>query len=95
MSTIELKSIGYIEHNISDELIAKTFKKFMAKVVIYREYKDGLKGLDEFSHIVLPSRSVFPMRNNNINTKIINLAIISLIAVEPLNFLFLQVLYSI
>ena len=67
----------------------------MAKVVIYREYKDGLKGLHEFSHIVLPSRSVFPRRNNNINTKIINLVIISLIAIEPLNFLFLQVLYSI
>jgi hypothetical protein len=95
MSTIELKPIGYIEHNISDELIAKTFKKFMAKVVIYSEYKDGLKGLDEFSHIVLPNRSVFPRRNNNINTKIINLAVISLIAIEPLNFPFLQVLYSI
>jgi hypothetical protein len=33
------------------------------------------------------------MTNNNIKTKIINLAIISLIAVEPLNFLFLQFLY--
>ncbi|MUM65033.1 tRNA (N6-threonylcarbamoyladenosine(37)-N6)-methyltransferase TrmO [Acidianus infernus] len=55
MSTIELKPIGYIEHNIPDELIAKTFKKFMAKVVVYTEYKDGLKGLDEFSHIVLIS----------------------------------------
>ncbi|QGR19800.1 TrmO family methyltransferase domain-containing protein [Stygiolobus azoricus] len=54
-STIELKPIGNIEHNISDELIAKTFKKFMTKVVVYSEYKDELKGLDEFSHIVLIS----------------------------------------
>ncbi len=50
MDKIELSSIGYVKREeLSNEEIKN--HNLMAELVIKPEYADGLKGIDEFSHV--------------------------------------------
>ncbi|MEM0026979.1 MAG: tRNA (N6-threonylcarbamoyladenosine(37)-N6)-methyltransferase TrmO [Ignisphaera sp.] len=51
--TIILKPIGIIRHGYPDEFVSKSEKGVDAVIEILPDYVDGLKGLDEYSHIIV------------------------------------------
>ncbi|MEM0174165.1 MAG: tRNA (N6-threonylcarbamoyladenosine(37)-N6)-methyltransferase TrmO [Sulfolobaceae archaeon] len=52
---ITFKPIGYISHNFSDEEVRNSHRGVRAKVIVYKEYEEGLRGIEDFSHIILIS----------------------------------------
>ncbi|MEZ0248154.1 MAG: tRNA (N6-threonylcarbamoyladenosine(37)-N6)-methyltransferase TrmO [Thermoproteus sp.] len=45
--------IGYVSHGLPDEEVKK--RRVEGKIVVREEYAAGLKGLEEFSHIIVVS----------------------------------------
>jgi len=52
---ITFRPIGYVSHDYSDEEVRNSYNGVNAKVIVYKEYEDGLKGIESFSHIILIS----------------------------------------
>lgn len=50
---IELVPIGYVRTSSSDEEVKRSWGGVQADVVIYDKFKAGLKGIGEYSHIIV------------------------------------------
>jgi tRNA-Thr(GGU) m(6)t(6)A37 methyltransferase TsaA len=52
---VNLEPIGFVKHNYPDEEVRKSSRGVEAEVIVKEEYTEGLKGIEEFSHIILIS----------------------------------------
>lgn len=50
---IQLKPIGIVHVDVNDEAIKNSWSGVRGVVEVFREYGDGLNGIDEFSHLIL------------------------------------------
>ena len=51
--TIELKPIGLVETNIANDKISARRRDIVSDIVIFDRYAEGLRGLDEYSHVIV------------------------------------------
>ncbi len=50
---IELRPIGFVRTRYSDEQIRSSWEGVEGYIEILEEYRDGLRGIEEFSHIIV------------------------------------------
>ncbi|RLE49158.1 MAG: tRNA (N6-threonylcarbamoyladenosine(37)-N6)-methyltransferase TrmO [Candidatus Methanomethylicota archaeon] len=50
---IEFKPIGYVKTNVPDDEVKLRWRGVEADIVVYDEYIAGLKGIEEYSHIIV------------------------------------------
>ena len=54
MTRIDIDPVGYVETSYSDREISESWPRGVeGKIVIYPDYVEGVKGLEEFSHIIV------------------------------------------
>jgi len=54
MIRIDIDPVGYVETGYSDQEISESWPRGVeGKIVIYPDYVEGVKGLEEFSHIIV------------------------------------------
>jgi len=50
---IEFKPIGYVRTTLSDDEVKQRWRGCEAEVVVFNEYVAGLKGIEEYSHVII------------------------------------------
>jgi tRNA-Thr(GGU) m(6)t(6)A37 methyltransferase TsaA len=50
---VAVKPIGYVETDASEETIKRNRWHIISRVILYKSYELGLKGLDGYSHIIV------------------------------------------
>ena len=50
---IVYRPIGYVRNNYPDEVVRTSWRGVKARIEVLPEYSEGLKGLEEFSHIIV------------------------------------------
>lgn len=50
---VAVKTIGYVETEASHEELRRDRWKILSRIVLYEAYADGLRGLDEYSHVMV------------------------------------------
>ncbi|MCE4610799.1 MAG: tRNA (N6-threonylcarbamoyladenosine(37)-N6)-methyltransferase TrmO [Desulfurococcales archaeon] len=50
---IKYKPIGYVRNEHSDEVVRTSWRGVKARIEVLPDYVEGLKGLEEFSHIIV------------------------------------------
>ena len=53
MDQIVLRPIGFVKHGYSDEYVKNSVNGVDAVIEVLPEYVDGLRGLEEYSHIII------------------------------------------
>jgi tRNA-Thr(GGU) m(6)t(6)A37 methyltransferase TsaA len=53
LAEIRLKPIGFVKHEHSDDSVRNSINGVDAVIELLPEYIDGLKGLEDFSHIII------------------------------------------
>jgi len=70
---MELRAIGVVETDVADNDVAHQRRTMISDICIFEEYADGLKGITEYSHIIVlfwmhrvdrPSKLVVHPRGN-------------------------------
>ncbi len=52
---IRLSPIGVVRHELSDDEVRKAKWGVRGRIVVFDEYRDGLRGLEGFSHVIIIS----------------------------------------
>jgi len=50
---VAVKPIGYVVTEMSEDDIKRDRARAISRIVVYRKYADGLKGIDGYSHIIV------------------------------------------